>query len=133
MTDERLRLAIPDDQVCSTCQAVVMNVEQHNGWHTRLAEHIAQRIAGVERHVRANAQQAKDLIDIEQRDREAAIGGLHARIDRLTPDTPDGYVVTNMSGDVVVAYLDVPDGLYRITNGVVLLDAETGGANVGTT
>ena len=74
---------MPDDQVCQTCHAVVLDMGAHEQFHVGLADFVRQRIEGVERHIRANAQQAMDLIGIEQRDREAVLSNHVARMEGI--------------------------------------------------
>lgn len=111
---------MPDDQVCGTCQAVVLDMDAHQQYHVGLADFVRQRIEGVERHIRANAQQAMDLIGIEQRNRDTAVEDLQARIDRIEDelrtadylrtqenlcderdDPNDEHVIVNMAGEHV--------------------------------
>ena len=89
MTDERLRLAVPDDQVCEVCQAIVMSQEAHAAWHRNITDFIQQRTHGLEKRLRAYAEQAADLIGVEQHDRDTAVGGLQASINRIEARLPD--------------------------------------------
>lgn len=123
MSDERLRLAIPDDQVCAACQAVVMNYDKHQAWHLAVNRHINVRIERVARHMRANAQQAADLVGIEQRDREADVTRIDARIDGLNAafihqrDHPDLDDVPEF--DPPVPDLVYQDGIYHLADGTM--------------
>lgn len=119
MSDERLRLSIPDDQVCETCQAVVMNMDTHRAHHVNYSQFVQQRAQGLDRHITALREQAADLIRTEQTNRDTAVDGLQTSIDRIDARI-DG--LNRMEGGRarhISAGSELADGLYRVQSGRV--------------